>query len=172
MTTIKIKNPKELNETVESVKLAMFLDRADEIRGISYWQPMDGIRFNVMTSGSFHSTRVIGIQFSIHANGKTFIRKVMIKDGEIDIDKCLAKFAELKALAEQEAIKLKATQQVQDTLSAEVDEFYRSTPVPPGFVIRNYGGGKWTVEYKNTVDKETLRRVVLAVKGAIDEGRV
>lgn len=59
-----------------------------------------------------------------------------------------------------------------DALSAEVDEFYRSTNVPPGFVIRNYGDGKWTVEYKQTVDKDTLRRVVMAVKGAMESSRI
>ena len=170
MTTIKIEKPDRFEVTLKAVKLAMFPNREDEIRGRSSWESIDGIRFNVTSTAhtiwSSSPSMVTGIQMSAYET----IRRVMIKDGTIDIDKCRAKFAELKAMAEQEAVESKARQQAKDTLSAEVDEFFRSVDggVPPGFVIRNMGDGKWTVKYEQTVDKETLRRIVEAVGRSLE----
>jgi hypothetical protein len=169
VTTIKIKNLKDFDGILRATKIAMFPGKVDEINATNAWNPIDGIMIDTITTGSWwsQSQRAKGISLSIRPI--KVIRKVMIKDGALDIDKCLAKLNELKVLAEQGAEESKAIQQLQDALSAEVDQFIRSiSGFPPGFVVRNHGEDRWTVKYEQTVSKDQLRQVVLAIKAAME----
>lgn len=91
------------------------------------------------------------------------------KDGKIDIDKCLEKFEELKALRRKNKEWEKKSQEMQAFLNKQVDQFFKDmAPIPPGFVIRTYGDNGWGVKYEaNRLSREKVGSIVAAIREAI-----
>ena len=58
------------------------------------------------------------------------------------------------------------------SLDEQVDQFFRDTAVPPGFVIRTYGEGQWIVKYeRNELSQEKAAKIVSAIRDIIIYGK-
>ena len=84
------------NETLGNTLSAIFGDGVKE----QEWQ---GVRFIAITSSGYRDVRLIGIGLQTGRYANTTRRRVMVKNGQIDKGAVIAKFAELKAIAADEA---------------------------------------------------------------------
>lgn len=144
---------------IGKIKAEMFSEYDDAVQ----W-----IEFAMVDAGKHHNNRFTGIQMRVYAGGTT-IRRVMVKDGKIDIDKCIEKFEELKEIKRKYEEWNQKSQRMHALLKDKVDRFRMDmTPMPPGFVIGTYGDDMWEVKYEvHGLPREKAARIVAAIREAL-----
>lgn len=166
--TIPPQNRDEIDYSIVSkIKANMFPEKAEKLIETLAWDDIDGIQFDMIDRGKFRAERFAGLLMKTYA-GSTVIRKVMVKDGQIDIDKCLAKFEELKEIKRKADELNRQANARREKLSAEVGRFFQEIMPPPGFVIRLYPDDKWTLKYETSgLSWEQAARIVEAIREAL-----
>ena len=95
------------------------------------WHDWQGVKFCAIESGYSIHNRLQGIQMTVGTYGRKTIRRVMInKDGYIDTDAIIAKFAELKMVAEELEEKRKKSAEYQSRCQATFDHIAKAVNHP------------------------------------------
>lgn len=97
------------------------------------WHTWQGVKFRAIYTSSYgiYGNRLQGIQMTTGSYGERTIRRVMInKDGCIDTDAIIAKFAELKATAEELEERRKKSAEYQAKCQATKDRIARAVDHP------------------------------------------
>ncbi len=62
---------------------------------------VDDVELRLINKGSIYHSRFGGIQLKVYSRHQSVIRKVLVKDGQIDLDAIKTKWEDLKVIAEE-----------------------------------------------------------------------
>lgn len=166
MAKMKVDTTKEPSKILKDIANEAF---PGQDAGSNEFRPeIDGVEFcYIDTGGVWMHAKFSGVQLKIYDRKyHATVRKVMLKNGEIDLDKLVAKHAELRKVRETEGGIAKIMLETQRKRDAELENLRRACGgiEYPDLLKLKDSQGQYVKKYALTLDRLTAGQVAAVME--------